>query len=119
MARSEWFMAAEGSILCVTYCEPSTAHQVQVGRQTYTQLYSSLQLDFCSSTEMRLGRSHRASLDGVAGTGPAEREGRANGTECAKSWSYEISRVARVRDGLKGMEVMRLESIRGLLNSSL
>lgn len=52
MVRPEWFMAAEGSILCVTYCEPGTVHKVQLGRQAHTQLYSGLQLDFCSSTEV-------------------------------------------------------------------
>lgn len=31
MVRPEWFMAAEGPILCVTCCEPGTVHKVQLG----------------------------------------------------------------------------------------
>ena len=39
--------------------------------------------------------------------------------QSAKAWRCETSRVAGAPDGLKGMEVMRLESLRGLLSISL
>lgn len=44
-----------------------------------------------------------------------QRDGRTKGTECAKAWRCETSGVAGVSGGLKGMEVMKLKSIKGSL----
>lgn len=79
----------------LTYCEPRVAPQSSGGRQAHAQLVGP---------------------DGGARTGKAERKGRHN-EQCAKAWRCEASRMAGILDGLEGLELTRLESIRVFLST--